>query len=257
MPHDLLAQPAPRRGSCPRTKGRSCTAPRSPTSGRPGARDRHLLRQVRDLPRAAAARPASTVFTLDHHRGSEENQAGLGAPRRRAWSTRSGLMDTLPVFRRTIAAPGWRTRWSRSWGVHHGRRALAHSAGAAVHRRRPRRGARAERLLRVRPLGPARRCAGHPRRLRATRGRRPGAVPRLAAGRRQRRVRRRSRRRSMRVLRRTSVRPESTSADTSSAQPHRARSPGSGAARVSPRMIPLAGVVRDSASAARITAAAV
>jgi predicted O-methyltransferase YrrM len=54
---------------------------------------------------AAARETSSTVFTLDHHRGSEENQAG--------WEHHDaslvdddGLIDTLPVFRRTIAAAG-------------------------------------------------------------------------------------------------------------------------------------------------------
>jgi predicted O-methyltransferase YrrM len=55
----------------------------------------------------AAARVAgSTVFTLDHHRGSEENQAGWEHHDASLVDDESGLMDTLPVFRRTIAAAG-------------------------------------------------------------------------------------------------------------------------------------------------------
>jgi len=54
----------------------------------------------------AAAREGGTVlFSVDHHRGSEENQAG--------WLfhdpdlvDESGRMDTLPWWRRTIAAAG-------------------------------------------------------------------------------------------------------------------------------------------------------
>ena len=50
---------------------------------RAAARDRHVLREVGDLPRRGGARAAASVlYTVDHHRGSEENQAGLGAPRR-------------------------------------------------------------------------------------------------------------------------------------------------------------------------------
>lgn len=55
----------------------------------------------------AAARAGGTVlFTVDHHRGSEENQAGWehhDASLVDAWS---GRMDTLPVARHTVAAAG-------------------------------------------------------------------------------------------------------------------------------------------------------
>ena len=166
-----------------------------------------LLRQVGDLARRRRPRRrGSTVFTLDHHRGSEENQAGWEHHDASLVDDESGLMDTLPVFRRTIARAGLEDEVVAVVGpVHHGRRPLAYAARAAVHRRRARRGARTERLHRVRPVGAARRRAGHPRRLRAPRGRRPGAVPRLAAGRRRRRVHARTETvGSMRVLTRTS-----------------------------------------------------
>jgi predicted O-methyltransferase YrrM len=56
---------------------------------------------------AAAARElGSTVFTLDHHRGSEENQAGWEHHDDTLVDPETGLMDTLPTFRRTIAAAG-------------------------------------------------------------------------------------------------------------------------------------------------------
>ncbi len=52
----------------------------------------------------AAARGASTVlFTVDHHRGSEENQAGWEHHDPELVDPRTGRMDTLPFFRRTIA----------------------------------------------------------------------------------------------------------------------------------------------------------
>jgi hypothetical protein len=55
----------------------------------------------------AAARAAGTVlFTVDHHRGSEENQAGWDHHDPEVVDTRTGRMDTLPFFRRTIEAAG-------------------------------------------------------------------------------------------------------------------------------------------------------
>jgi predicted O-methyltransferase YrrM len=55
----------------------------------------------------AAAREAGTVvFTVDHHRGSEENQAGWDHHDPSLVDPVTGRMDTLPTFRRTIAAAG-------------------------------------------------------------------------------------------------------------------------------------------------------
>src|SRR6058998_1298969 len=55
----------------------------------------------------AAARAAGTVaFTVDHHRGSEENQAGWEHHDPEVVDPASGRMDTLPFFRRTIEAAG-------------------------------------------------------------------------------------------------------------------------------------------------------
>ncbi len=55
---------------------------------------------------AAARATGGTVFTLDHHRGSEENQAGWEHHDASLVDDEFGLMDTLPVFRRTIARAG-------------------------------------------------------------------------------------------------------------------------------------------------------
>jgi predicted O-methyltransferase YrrM len=55
---------------------------------------------------AAARAAGSVVFTLDHHRGSEENQAGWEHHDASLVDPELGLMDTLPVFRRTIALAG-------------------------------------------------------------------------------------------------------------------------------------------------------
>ncbi len=55
----------------------------------------------------AAARERNTVcFTVDHHRGSEENQAGWEHHDTRFVDPRTGRMDTLPWFRRTIEDAG-------------------------------------------------------------------------------------------------------------------------------------------------------
>jgi predicted O-methyltransferase YrrM len=51
----------------------------------------------------AAREVGGTVFTVDHHRGSEENQAGWEHHDPSLVDPDLGLMDTLPVFRRTIA----------------------------------------------------------------------------------------------------------------------------------------------------------
>lgn len=58
----------------------------------------------------AAARevggPQAVVFTVDHHRGSEENQAGWEHHDPSLVDEESGRMDTLPVFRRALARAG-------------------------------------------------------------------------------------------------------------------------------------------------------
>jgi len=55
----------------------------------------------------AAAREAGTVlYTVDHHRGSEENQAGWEHHDVDLVDPRTGRMDTLPTFRRTMEDTG-------------------------------------------------------------------------------------------------------------------------------------------------------
>jgi len=55
---------------------------------------------------AAAREVGGTVFTVDHHRGSEENQAGWEHHDDTLVDRDLGVMDTLPTFRRTIRAAG-------------------------------------------------------------------------------------------------------------------------------------------------------
>ena len=54
-----------------------------------------------------AARACATVlFSIDHHHGSEENQAGWEHHDPEVVDARTGRMDTLPFFRRTIEDAG-------------------------------------------------------------------------------------------------------------------------------------------------------
>ncbi len=55
---------------------------------------------------AAARACATVVFAVDHHRGSEENQAGWEHHDPSLVDPGSGLMDTLPTFRDTIQSAG-------------------------------------------------------------------------------------------------------------------------------------------------------
>ena len=55
---------------------------------------------------AAARASASTVFTVDHHRGSEENQPSWEYHDPSLVDPRVGRIDTLPTFRHTLADAG-------------------------------------------------------------------------------------------------------------------------------------------------------
>jgi len=55
---------------------------------------------------AAASEVGTVVFTIDHHHGSEENQAGWEHHDEEVVDPRTGRMDTLPFFRRTIEDAG-------------------------------------------------------------------------------------------------------------------------------------------------------
>ena len=126
---------------------------------------------------AAAREEGSVLFTVDHHRGSEENQAGWEHHDERLVDPRTGRMDTLPFFRRTIedAGPGGRgDRGHRR--VADRRRALGDAARAGVRRRRPRVRRRPRRLRGlVAPPRPRRHasCSTTCSRIRPTAARRP------------------------------------------------------------------------------------
>jgi predicted O-methyltransferase YrrM len=55
---------------------------------------------------AAAREVGGVVFSVDHHRGSEENQAGWEHHDPALVDESTGRMDTLPFFRRTVADAG-------------------------------------------------------------------------------------------------------------------------------------------------------
>ncbi len=55
---------------------------------------------------SAAAELETVLFTIDHHHGSEENQAGWEHHDVDVVDARTGRMDTLPFFRRTIEDAG-------------------------------------------------------------------------------------------------------------------------------------------------------
>ena len=55
----------------------------------------------------AAAQALETVlFSVDHHRGSEENQPGWEYHDADLWDAEAGALDTLPHLRRTLRAAG-------------------------------------------------------------------------------------------------------------------------------------------------------
>ncbi len=54
----------------------------------------------------AAERSGVVLFAVDHHRGSEENQAGWDHHDREVVDARTGKMDTLPFFRAAIHDAG-------------------------------------------------------------------------------------------------------------------------------------------------------
>jgi predicted O-methyltransferase YrrM len=55
---------------------------------------------------AAARRQGTVLFTVDHHRGSEENQTGWAHHDPSVVDASTGRMDTLPWARRTLEGAG-------------------------------------------------------------------------------------------------------------------------------------------------------
>jgi predicted O-methyltransferase YrrM len=55
---------------------------------------------------AACKTAGATLFSIDHHRGSEENQPGWEFHDVELWDAKAGSVDSLPFFRTTIRAAG-------------------------------------------------------------------------------------------------------------------------------------------------------
>jgi predicted O-methyltransferase YrrM len=55
---------------------------------------------------AACQAAGGVLFSVDHHRGSEENQPGWEWHDADLWDEAAGAIDSLPAFRRTIRAAG-------------------------------------------------------------------------------------------------------------------------------------------------------
>jgi predicted O-methyltransferase YrrM len=55
---------------------------------------------------SAADEAGTVLFTVDHHRGSEENQPGWEYHDADVVDARTGRVDTLPFFRRTVEEAG-------------------------------------------------------------------------------------------------------------------------------------------------------
>ena len=55
---------------------------------------------------AACRENGAVLFSIDHHRGSEEHQPGEAYFDPALFDARSGRVDTLPLFRRALAAAG-------------------------------------------------------------------------------------------------------------------------------------------------------
>ncbi len=140
----------------------------------------------------AARRAGVTALTVDHHRGSEEQQPGWEYHDPETVDPELGVMDTLPTFRRTLNRAGLEEHVVALVGRSPRSRRSGTPPRPGLHRRRPHRRARERRL---RGLGPARRrrrTPAHPRRLPrpGRRVHRPGPVPRVPQGPRVRGVHR-------------------------------------------------------------------
>ena len=105
----------PRRASCPRTRGCCCTTRGAARSPHGPVLEIGTYCGKSAIYLGAAARAAGgTVFTVDHHRGSEENQPGWEHHDPALVDPEFGRMDTLPTSGARSRPPGSRTRSSRS-----------------------------------------------------------------------------------------------------------------------------------------------
>jgi predicted O-methyltransferase YrrM len=107
MPDDLLAKARAAKGFMPEHEGALLfdTALRELQHG-PGLEVGTYCGKSAIYLGAAARLTRSTVFTVDHHRGSEENQAGWEHHDATLADPVFGRLDTLPTFRHTLKDAG-------------------------------------------------------------------------------------------------------------------------------------------------------
>lgn len=107
MPADLLAKAHAAKGFMPEDEGDLLydVAVRALADG-PGLEVGTYCGKSAVYLGAAARAAGSTVFTVDHHRGSEENQVGWEYHDPALADPEFGRLDTLPAFRHTIKDAG-------------------------------------------------------------------------------------------------------------------------------------------------------
>jgi predicted O-methyltransferase YrrM len=106
-PSDLLALARAARGFMPHAEGLALHRLARQQLGRGPALEIGTYCGKSALYLGAAAREVGgLVFTVDHHRGSEENQVGWEHHDPDLVDPRTGRMETLPFFRRTIEEAG-------------------------------------------------------------------------------------------------------------------------------------------------------
>lgn len=107
MPADLLAKAIAATGFMPQDEGELLfdVALRALVDG-PGLEVGTYCGKSAIYLGAAARITGSTVFTVDHHRGSEENQVGWEYHDTALADPEFGRLDTLPTFRHTIKDAG-------------------------------------------------------------------------------------------------------------------------------------------------------
>ena len=107
MPEDLLAKARAAKGFMPDDEGALLFATAVDALARgPGLEVGTYCGKSAIYLGAAARMSGSTVFTVDHHRGSEENQAGWEYHDASLADPEFGRLDTLPTFRHTIKHAG-------------------------------------------------------------------------------------------------------------------------------------------------------
>ena len=184
MDAELLARRAGRQGLHARRRGPRAARRRARRRRRSGrcSRSAPTAGSRRSTSARRPARAGTVLFTVDHHRGSEENQAGWEHHDPEVVDPRTGRMDTLPFFRRTIEDAGLEdvvvavVGDSADGRAATGRRRSGSCSSTAATPKTSR--WPTTRLVAARRAG---RACSRSTTCSRTRRRRPGAVPRVAA----------------------------------------------------------------------------